>query len=224
MARRKKESEDTLVDLLELRNSLKSKVEKYQNVILGVVLGLVVLVGGYILYQNVILAPKEKSAAEAMFQAQFQFERDSFARALANPGGGYEGFLDIIDNYSGTNAANGAHYYSAVSYLHLNEFDEALYHINKFDADGTITQIMKHGITGDIYSERSEWDEAVKAYKKATSYDNELLTPYYLNKLALLQDKEGMKEEARKTFEKIATDYPESAEANEATKYLALQN
>lgn len=224
MARRKKESEDTLVDLLELRNSLKSKVEKYQNVILGVVLGLVVLVGGYILYQNVILAPKEKSAAEGMFQAQFQFERDSFARALANPGGGYEGFLDIIDNYSGTNAANGAHYYSAVSYLHLNEFDEALYHIKKFDADETITKIMKHGITGDIYSERSEWDEAVKAYKKATSYDNELLTPYYLNKLALLQDKEGMKEEARKTFEKIETDYPESEEANAATKYLALQN
>lgn len=224
MARRKKESEDTLVDLLELRNSLKSKVEKYQNVILGVVLGLVVLVGGYILYQNVILAPKEKSAAEGMFQAQFQFERDSFARALANPGGGYEGFLDIIDNYSGTNAANGAQYYSAVSYLHLNEFDEALYHINKFDADGTITKIMKHGITGDIYSERSEWDEAVKAYKKATSYDNELLTPYYLNKMALLQDKEGMKEEARKTFEKIETDYPESEEANAATKYLALQN
>ncbi|SRR6056297_147644 len=224
MARRKKESEDTLVDLLELRNSLKSKVEKYQNVILGVVLGLVVLVGGYIIYQNVILAPKEKNAAEAMFQAQFQFERDSFARALANPGGGYEGFLDIIDNYGGTNAANGAHYYAAVSYLHLNEFDEALYYIDNFSADGTMTKIMKHGITGDIYTERSEWENAIKSYQKATSYDNNLLTPYYLNKLALLQDNQGMKEKARKTFERIKTEFPESQEANTATKYLALQN
>jgi len=224
MARRKKESEDTLVDLLEVRNSLKSTVEKYQNVILGVVLGLVVLVGGYILYQNVIMAPKEKNAAEAMFQAQFQFERDSFARALANPSGGYEGFLDIIDNYSGTDAANGAHYYSAVSYLHLNEFDEALFHINKFDAEGTVTKIMKQGVLGDIQTEKSEWAKAIKAYQKATSYDNKLLTPYYLNKLALLLDKEGNKEEAKKAFEKIKKEYPDSEEAKAATKYLAFQN
>lgn len=224
MARRKKESEDTLVDLLEVRNSLKSTVEKYQNVILGVVLALVVLVGGYILYQNVVLAPKEKNAAEAMFQAQFQFERDSFARALANPGGGYEGFLDIIDNYSGTDAANGAHYYSAVSYLYLNEFEEAMYHIEKFDADGTITKIMKQGIMGDIYTEQAEWDRAISSYEKATSYDNELLTPYYLNKLALLQDNQGMNEEARETFQRIKTEFPDSQEANNATKYLALQN
>ena len=224
MARRKKESEDTLLDLLKMRDSLKGTVEKYQNVILGVVLGLVVLVGGYILYQNVIQAPKEKNAAEAMFQAQFQFERDSFARALANPGGGYEGFLDIIDNYGGTNAANGAHYYSAVSYINLNEFDEALYHINKFKPKGQVTKILKQGLIGDINSEIDFWTKALEAYEKASSYDNDLLTPYYLHKLALLQDKEGLKEEARDTYKKIKSEYPDSQEASEATKYLALKN
>ncbi|NBC25092.1 MAG: tetratricopeptide repeat protein [Bacteroidetes bacterium] len=224
MARRKKDSEDTLVNLLEVRNSLKDTVEKYQNVILGVVLGLVILVGGYILYQNVILAPKEKSAAEAMFQAQFQFERDSFTRALANPGGGYEGFLDIIDNYSGTDAANGAQYYAAVSYLYLNEFEEALYHIEKFDPDGKVTKMMKQGILGDIYTEQSQWEQAIKAYQKACSYENELLTPYYLNKLALLQDKQNMADAARETYQRIKTEFPDSQEANAATKYLALQN
>jgi len=224
MARRKKESEDTLVDLLKLRDSVKNAVEKYQNVILGVVLGLVVLVGGYILYQNVIQAPKEKNAAEAMFQAQFQFERDSFARALANPGGGYEGFLDIIDNYGGTKAANGAHYYATVCYINLNEFDEALYHINEFKPKGQVTKILKQGLIGDINSEIDFWTKALKAYEKASSYDNDLLTPYYLHKLALLQDKEGQKKEARETYKKLKSEYPDSQEANEATKYLALNN
>jgi tetratricopeptide (TPR) repeat protein len=223
MARRKKESEDTLVNLLEVRNSIKKTVEKYQNVILGGVLALVVIVGGYILYKNVVLGPKEKNAAEAMFQAQFQFERDSFANALANPGGGFEGFLDIIDNYSGTSAANGAQYYSAVSYMHLNEFDEALYHINKFNADGTVMKIMKNGLLGDIHSENKNWEKAIGSYKDASSYNNNLLTPYYLNKLALLQDRQGLKDEARSSFKKIKEEYPESNEVNEAVKYLALQ-
>jgi tetratricopeptide (TPR) repeat protein len=107
--------------------------------------------------------------------------------------------------------------------MHLNEFDEALYHINKFNADGTVMKIMKNGLLGDIHSENKNWEKAIGSYKDASSYNNNLLTPYYLNKLALLQDRQGLKDEARSSFKKIKEEYPESNEVNEAVKYLALQ-
>jgi hypothetical protein len=52
-----------------------------------------------------------------MMLAQQQFEKDSFQLALTNPGGGYSGFLDIIDSYSGTKTANLAKYYAGICYL-----------------------------------------------------------------------------------------------------------
>lgn len=221
MARRRKKKEDeTLFDIVEARDSAKSFMEKNQNLILGVITGIIIIIGGYILYQNLYQAPREKEAAESMFQAQFQFERDSFASALTRPGGGYDGFLDIIDNYSGTNAANTAKYYSAVSYMHLGQYEDAMEYINDFKAKGDVMPIMKAGVKGDISAEMGELDKAISQYKKAASYENDFLTPYYLQKLAMLQDQQGQDEDALANFKKIKADYPQSTAAEEVEKYI----
>jgi len=221
MARRKKKDDETLVDIVEVRDSAKSFLEKNQNLILGVIVGIIVLVGGYVLYENLYKGPKEKEAAQQMFQAQFQFEQDSFAAALTNPGGGYDGFLDIIDNYSGTNAANLAHYYTAVSYLNLGQYEDALSHINDFSASGEVMPIMKAGVKGDIFSEQGDFDKAISQYKKASSFDNDFLTPFYMQKLALLQEKQGLTEDALSQFKEIKREYPTSQAAKEVEKYIA---
>lgn len=221
MARRKKQDDETLVDIVEVRDSAKSFFEKNQNLILGVLAGIILIVGGYVLYENLYKAPKEKDAAQQMFQAQFQFEQDSFAAALTNPGGGYDGFLDIIDNYSGTNAANIAHYYAAVSYLNLGQFDDALDHINDFSAGGEVMPIMKAGVKGDIFSEQGDLDKAISSYKKAASYENDFLAPFYMQKLALLQEKQGLTEDALEQFKMIKQKYPESQAAREVEKFIA---
>jgi tetratricopeptide (TPR) repeat protein len=220
MARRKKKEEETLFDIVEARDSARSFIDRNQNIILGVITGIIILIGGYVLYQNLYQAPREREAGEQMFQAQFMFERDSFAAALSNPGGGYDGFLDIIDNYSGTNAANMARYYSAVSYLHLGQYQDAMEYINEFDAVGDVTPIMKAGVKGDIHSELGEYEQAMDSYEKAASYENDFLKPYYLQKLAMLQDRQGMDEEALANFKKIKADYPASVPAEEVEKYI----
>ena len=75
---------------------------------------------------------------------------------------------------------------------------------------------------GDAYAETNDLEKALSAYKKAVNSDNEFLTPYYLNKLGVLNMKQGNNAEALKNFERIESDYPQSSEARDAKKYIPL--
>lgn len=225
MARRrnvkKKQADETLVDIIEVRDQAQSFVDQYQNYLFGGLTVLVLLVGGYLAYQNFYQKPRQMEATEQMFQAQVQFERDSFALALTNPGGGYSGFLDIIDNYKGTKAANLANYYAGVSYLHLGQYTAALDYLNDFKPTGEITPIMKWGAFGDCFSELNDLDKAMKYYQKAASTgENSILTPYYLKKIGLLHEHNGNPAEARKVYEEIKEKYPDSPDGQDIDKYI----
>jgi tetratricopeptide (TPR) repeat protein len=224
MARRKtnrKKADETLVDIVEVKDNAQSFVDQNQRLIFGLGIGLIVLVGGYFFYQNLYKAPKEKEAMEQMFKAQEQFERDSFALALTNPGGGYVGFLDIIDSYSGTKAANLSNYYAGVSYLNLGQFDAALDYMKSFSPAGQVGPVMKFGVLGDIYSELDQMDSAMSNYKKAiNSGENEVLTAYYLKKLGMLHEKNGNMAEAKSSYEQVKADFPNSPYASDIDKYI----
>lgn len=200
-----------------------SFVENNQYGIIGIAALVILLLGGYLVYSLLYKKPREKAAMEQMFKAEYQFQRDSFALALEGPGGGYDGFLDIIDNYGGTKSANLAKYYAGISYLNLNRFEDAVTFLKSYNAAGGVTPITKWGALGDAYSELGDMSGAISAYKKAaTVVDNEALTPYYLNKLGLLLQREGDGAGAKAAFERINNEFAKSKEAADADKYLAL--
>jgi len=221
----KKQEEEPLVDVVEAKETIESYFEKNKGLVLGLLTLIVLLVIGFIAYKYAYQAPRESSAKQELYRAEMQFEKDSFALALENPGGGFSGFLDIIDSYNGTKAANTAKYYAGVSYLQLGRFEEAVEYLKKFKPKGGFTPIMKHGALGDAYSELGEIDNAISAYKSATSKgDNSFLTPYYLNKLGLLLKKEGQSDGAIKAFKTIKDKYSKSNEAMRVDNYInALQ-
>jgi hypothetical protein len=132
--RNQKKSDETLVDLVEVGSQAQSFYDRNQNIIFGALVGLVVIIGGVFAYNNFYKKPRQAEATEQMFQAQLQFERDSFIMALTNPGGGYYGFLDIIDNYGGTKAGNLANYYAGISYLNLGKYEAAIDYLKAFNA------------------------------------------------------------------------------------------
>jgi tetratricopeptide (TPR) repeat protein len=223
MATRKpKKKEDTLVDIVEVKERAEDFFERNQMAVLGALGALVLIVGGWFVYHNLYKIPRNERAMAQMFQAQFQFDRDSFALALENPGGGYDGFLDIIDKYSGTKASNLANYYSGVSYLHLGRYEAAIEFLQAFKPSGDITPIMKQGTLGDAYSELQQWDKAISHYDKAVATgDNNYLTPYYLKKLGLLYTHQGNTEKALKAFERIKKEYPNTTASQDIDKYIA---
>ncbi|HMQ07281.1 MAG TPA: tetratricopeptide repeat protein [Saprospiraceae bacterium] len=223
MAKRKKtkKQDETLVDIVEVKQTTQDFFEKNQNIVLGVLAAIIILVGGLVFYNTMIKGPREKNAMAAMFRAEEQFARDSFALALENPGGGFDGFLDIIDNYRGTKTANLANYYSGVSYLNLGRYDAAIEYLTDFKPAGKITPIMKNGALGDAFSELGDFEKALSFYKKATQPKNEFLTPYYLKKVGLLSEKLGDKSGALKAYTEIKENFFDSNEATDIEKYIA---
>lgn len=220
--RRKKEIQDeTLIDLSQAKVTAEHFLEKNQKLVIGILGGVILVVGGYFFYKYMIIEPRQKEAVEQMFQAQIQFEKDSFDLALNNPGGGYGGFLEIIDQYGGTEAANSAQYYAGICYLNLGNIEEAIHYLEDFAPGDDLMASMKQGALGDAYAEQNDMDKALDYYQKAASTEsNDLITPYYLMKLGQLSELQGKTDEARKAFERIRDEYPNSEEGTEVEKYL----
>ena len=212
-------NEETLADAVG-QKSITEIFEENKNLVTYVLVGLLVVVGGYILYRQMVMVPKEQDAIEQMAQAQIQFERDSFALALTNPGQGFPGLVDIADQYSGTEAGNLALYYAGVSYLHLGQFDAAIDYLEDYSPAGDITPAMKAGVLGDAYSEQNDFGKALAQYREAASSSNPLIAAYYLKKVGMLSERQGDLEAAREAYRKIKQEYPETPVANDIDKYL----
>ena len=222
---RNTKKDETLVDLVEVTESAQDFFERNSRILSIIAGALLLIVGGFFAYRYLIQMPKEKEAMEQMHMAEYQFSVDSFSLALLNPGGGFEGFLDIIENYGGTKAANISNYYAGICYLNIGSHAAALDYLKDFKPDGRITPIMKFGAMGDAYSELGQFDNAISQYKKAISEgDNELLTSYYMKKLGMLYEHQGDVSGALAQYKAIKSQYPLSVEGRDIDKHIARLN
>ncbi len=225
MAKRKSSQSvaDTTVDVQEVQASSRPFWETNQHLILYILGGIAVVVMAWWGYKALIVEPQQKEAVSAVWQAQIQFDRDSFQLALENPGGGFEGFKAIADKYSNTPAGNSAKYYAGLCYLRLGDFDNAIAYLEDFDGEGELLPIMKYGVLGDCYSEKKEYDKALDNYKKATTAgENDVLVSYYLKKLGMLNEYQGNKDAAKEAYERLRRDFPNqsSSDWRDIEKYI----
>ncbi len=224
MARRinkKKQEEETLVDVVGSVNTLQDYVEENSTKILGVVGILILLIGGFFVWKHMYQMPKEEEASKKMIQAQVKYDQGNYTEALENPGGTASGFLDIIDNYSGTKAGNLANFYAGVSFLNLGKYEAAIEHLNKYKAKDDLSASYKFANLGDAYSELGQKDNALSNYKKATTTNvNDFSTPLHLLKLGMYQESQGSSEDAKSTYQDIVSNYPNSTQAIDAEKFL----
>lgn len=224
MAKRKTaKATDAEVEVQEVTASAKPMWQNNQNLLLYIVGGISLIVLGWWGYKVLVVEPQQEEAVNAMWQAQLQFERDSFRLALENPGGGYEGFAGIADKFGSSDAGNLAKYYAGVCCMQLGDFDKAIEYLEDYSADGDLLPIMKNGVLGDCYSEKKEYDKALDFYEKATNAgNNDILAAYYLKKLGMLQEYQGNKDAALETFERLRRDYPNqsSPEWRDIEKYI----
>ncbi len=229
MAKRKLVSDqstqdDTLVDLGSVQKQIDDLWLHYGDRIKYVGGGILAVVVAYFAYQNFYAGPRQQEALKQMFIAEQKFAQDSFQVALNGNGVEFTGFKDIASQYSSTPAGNLAHYYAGVCNLNLGNFDEAVKYLDDYDGEGKLGCIMKHGALGDAYSEKEMYDKALSQYEKAVDEgDDEVLTPYYMKKLAMLNlyDKINKPAEAKKIYKSIKDKYPKSIESQECDKNIA---
>lgn len=224
MARRKnkQQEEDTLVDVVGQVENLQDYVEQNRNTIMAAIIGIILVVASILAYLYIYKAPRDKAASEKIHHAQFAFDQGNWEIALEGDTiNTDQGFLDIIDAYSGTQTANLAHYYAGVCYLNIGDFDTAISYFEDYREKGKVLPSFKFANLGDAYSEKGELDKALSFYKKAVAaHPNEFSTPMHLMKLGLLYEKQGQKADAKETYQRIADKYPNSLQAVDAEKYL----
>ncbi len=213
---------DAEIDLTGAQNEGRDFLQDNQKAIIGVVGLLVLLAIAYFLYQKFYQEPRQAAAVEQLWKAQQRFEQDSFALALTNPGGGFPGFLDIIEDYGSTPAGNTASYYAGISYLHLGKSDAAVEYLEDFSPEGDLLATTKAGALGDAKAQLGDLAAAKSHYEDAIEEagENDFLAPYYLKKLGMLLESEGNTADARKQFERIKTEFPTTPDAEEIDKYI----
>ncbi|UCG27163.1 MAG: tetratricopeptide repeat protein [Bacteroidales bacterium] len=221
MAKKKKGITDDRIQGVE---SALSKTEQFiednQKMLTIITMVIVVIVAGYLGYKRFIVYPAEEEAQSQMFVAEQYFERDSFNLALYGDGN-YFGFLDIIEEYRITKAANLAHYYTGISYLRLEEYEIAIEYLEKFDSDDMMLAPLTLGAIGDSYLELDDPEQAVEYYTRASRMkNNDFINPIYLLKAGKVYENLGEYEKALENYERIRNEYPESQEGRTIEKYI----
>jgi tetratricopeptide (TPR) repeat protein len=220
-----KDKKDTAENSVESLENALTRTERYiennQKSLTIIVLAIIIVVGGYLGYKKLYLAPMEEKAQSQIFAAEQYFERDSFKLAL-NGDGNYLGLLDIIEKYSPTKTAKLAYYYAGISYRGLGKYQEAISYLKKFDAGDLIVSTLALGAIGDCYVELNNLTEGVKYYEKAAKYnDNDFSTPLFLKKSGVVYEALKNYDKALKAFETIKEKFPKSTEARDIEKEIA---
>ncbi|MEP2937185.1 MAG: hypothetical protein ABJM06_02240 [Gilvibacter sp.] len=228
------EQDSTTAEVFNTLDQGASKTEawvaKNQNIILGVIGAIAIIVLGFLGYQEYIQKPKEQKALNEMTQAQTYWEQaltaqnaDSLYTLSLNGGGGQYGFLEIIEKYGATNAGNLAQYYAGVAYLNKGEYQNAINHLDAFKGDDAIIAPRATAAIGDAFNALDQKEQALEYYAKAAKMaSNEFSTPQNLLKAARMALDLGKASEAMGYLQQIKDSYTNSAEATQAELYMGM--
>lgn len=217
--------ESTTAEVFESLDSSASKTEEFvannQNIILSLIGAITVVVLGYLAYDTYVLTPKKAAAVSELNQAQYYFnlaingeESDALYQRAINGGDGKYGFLDIIENYSGTPAAGLAQYSTGMAYLNTKDYEKAISYLEDFSSDDVLLSALAKGALGDAHAQLGNSEKALQYYKSAANAsENDFTTPKYLFKAGLVGASLGKNSEALNFFKRIQNDFSTAPEA-----------
>lgn len=212
---------ETVYSEVNPMDNLTVAYEKNKKMISTVTTVILVVVVGYFGYMKMYKEPNEEKANAAMYWPQLYFQVDSLNQAL-NGDGKNIGFAKISSKFSGTPAANLAHYYAGVCHLKMGDPAKAISALQAFDGGNTLLGRQAAGMLGLAYLESGNNDKAIESFKKATSDKNDaLITPMYLYHMGMAYQSTGKANEAKDAFKRIRDEYPRSPQARDMDKELA---
>jgi tetratricopeptide (TPR) repeat protein len=227
--------QSTTAEVFNTLDTSASRTEQWvannQTYILGVIGAVVVVLLGYLGFQRFIQEPKEAEADREIFYPMQYFASaqqdetyaDSLYTLALNGAEGKFGLLDVIDEYSGTRAANLAEYAAGISFLHLDKYEDAIAHLEAYSSDDDIMGAIGLGAIGDAFMELGQTEEALGYYKRAIAHDeNGFTTPLYLQKAGVASLSLGEAADAEEYFTRIKEDFPDAPQATGVEAYIGL--
>lgn len=216
-------NQEQLVNLGGVVSNAEDFFVKYKKVLIGAGVVIALGIGGYVYYLEGYMKPRQKAAEEEIYMAEYFFRKDSLNLALNGVQGQFTGLISIADNYGDTRAGNRAKFLVGTIYLHQGKFEDAITYLKKYNTDDLILSSQALGCIGDAHRELGDSEKAASYYEKAyKNSSNEVTTPYYMKKAAMVyEDDLQAPEKALKLYTKIREDYGYLSEYKDINKYIA---
>lgn len=211
----------------ETANKSEKWIENNSKPLLIGLIASVLIIFGYLGYNQFVVAPKEKEAADALFFAKQTFTKANtgsdetlYTTALEGAEGNY-GLIDIANNYSSTEAGNLAKYYAGISYSILKDYEKAITFLKDVNTKDTSLNAIITGKIGDAYLAQNNTNEALSFFTQAgENSSNKTISPLYLMKAGKVALTLKDYNKAEGLFENIKQNFPKSSQAKNIDLYI----
>mgnify|MGYP003477919297 CR=1 FL=1 len=223
MAKKKQTVEDqNLENVQEALNTTSAWIEKNQNKLTWITTAIALVVVGVLAFNNYVIKPKAVEVSNENAKAVTYFMQGDYNKALNGDDAECVGFQAIADEYKGYQGGKLAALYAGVCYYQLGQYEDAAAYLSKFSADDLSIEPAALQLLGDAYVQMEDYSKAVKAFESAAKSGNDLIAPMSLMKAGKVYLELGNNAAAKKAFETVKAQYPTSAEAQDADKYIAI--
>lgn len=207
--------------LLETFSKAQSIYDNNKKLVIGTAVALILIIGGSVGYYFYAKSQEHK-AEQLMGQATEAYLNANYKEALNGSDENFTvGFEQIINNYSGTDAANLARYYAAVSEYNLGDNQKALDYINEYETPEGIMGVAPLSFKAMLLSDLGNYSKAAQTYVKAAEWkENDSTTPYNYLEAANAYQEASDTAQAKKYAQKIVDNYSSSSQVTEAEKLL----
>jgi len=149
--------------------------------------------------------------------------KDSLFNLALNGAEGKYGFLDIIDEYSGTKAANLANYSAGMAYLNMGNYQQAIDYLEDFSSEDAVLGALSKGGLGDAFMQLGQASDALGYYEKALNHNtNAYTTPKFLYKAGITALELNEKDKALGFFQRIKDEFSKSDEAQTIDAFIGM--
>ena len=223
MAKKNVTKEDqNLENVQEALNTTSAWIEKNQNKLTWAITIIALVVTGVLALNTYVIKPKAVEVSNENAKAVTYFMQGDWEKALNGDDAECVGFQAIADENKMYQGGKLAALYAGVCYYQLGQYEDAAAYLNKFSANDLTIEPAALQLLGDAYVQLEEYGKAVKAFETAAKSGNDLIAPMSLMKAGKVYLELGDNAAAKKAFETVKNQYPTSAEAQDADKYIAI--
>ena len=158
-------------------DNIQNTFEEHGKIIWGVLIGVVVLAGGWYFYQQGqedenIEANRQLAAVSQVYQS------GQYKMAIAgDPSRGLPGLEEIAYNYESTPAGQHAMLYLGNCYLYTQDYDKAIETFENASPGDPLLNAAKYAGLGAAYFNKENFEMAAETFEKAAkAYENDMVT------------------------------------------------
>lgn len=220
---KKEIKQDTLLASYAQATSFYYENKKYVNYALT---ALVVVIIAIVVFVNNRRANNEKATSEmarvmSIYDAGASDPKQYQIAITGQPEKGILGLKRIVDEYGNSEAGEVARLYLANAYYLTSQYELALSQYEAFSGNSGMLKASASAGIGSCYEVKHEYAKAASAYERAAGISGVAASaPEYLNLAARCFGLSGEKEKAISLLKRIKKEFPASAAARDADRYI----